>query len=273
VDETMIVLSTPEGATRAYAHAISDAGVVVGRVVASKDDYSDDHAAVWFPPYDAEPLLLPRWENHPVQIAMGITSAGVISGLVRTTTDALVQWQIDENGAVLSGPTKLADGFLLRNAARDLDLVGHFQFEVASVFRVDGNYRIDLGTLDDHAFSAAHAATDREQGRAIQIAGYSEATRTFSSGSRAVLWNVDAADMVAGPFDLGMPAALRERKGPPRQFESIAARAYSINNKSWVVGWSLRGDGRGFATLWQPSQGDEGGDDDCNPHPRTGVCR
>jgi hypothetical protein len=269
-DGAMTALPLPGGAISGFANDINETGVILGRIVASKVDYSDDHAAVWTPPYDEEPLLLPRWEDHPIQIAVGITSGGVISGLVRSASDALVQWQIDATGNVLAGPTKVADDFVLRNAARNLDLVGHFKFEVASVFRLDEGRRIDLGMLDGHTFSAAHSATERASDGSIHIAGYSEPIRARAAGARAVWWAVAAGGGVAGPFDLGLPAPWLVSNRPPRSLDFVAANAYSIDSQGRMVGWSLREDGRKFATLWRPEQegGDEGGKDDCDPHPR-----
>jgi hypothetical protein len=273
----MTLLDLPESAQLALAWGVGETGIITGRVRYVSDGQTVDYAAVWLPPYDSEVVLLPRLDGYPIQEARGITSMGVISGLVRSATDGFVQWQIDEDGRVLSGPTKLAvgDGFLLRNIG-ELDAVGHFAFEVASLIRLDAPQRIDLGMLDGHTFSAAHRATERAPDGSLRIAGYSEPVRAASADGRAVLWSVGATGAVTGPADLGLPPAMSVRHQRSNRFVDagfVGARAYWVNAQGWVAGWSLREDGTGFATLWRPGQ-DEVGDENCERrHPRTGECR
>jgi hypothetical protein len=57
---SMRVLPRQEAATRAWPLAVDDAGVIVGMVSFGVDG---SHGAVWLPPYDAEPVLLPRIED------------------------------------------------------------------------------------------------------------------------------------------------------------------------------------------------------------------
>lgn len=77
------------------------------------------------------------------------------------------------------------------------------------------------------------------------------------SDARAVLWSVDAADVVSGPVDLGFPELYPDDTG------FVAAGAFAINAESRIVGWSERSNGNRYATLWQPGSGDE-------PPPPTG---
>jgi len=220
-------------------------------------------------------------EGYSLNSARGITNGGFITGWVRGSgmIDVLVEWQIDAEGNVLSGPVKLEgiDQILMSAANQDRDVVGSFhgndQLE-PYLFRSATGQHIDLGSLEVHTSGAARGVNNRSTDHGIVQAVGSSWTQITSDG-RAVLWSVDASGTVAGPVDLGLPPATIIRTRPRRTAEFVSAGAHSINSQGWVVGWSMREDRTFFATLWQPSEngGNDGGDDDCKPHPRTGECR
>jgi hypothetical protein len=269
---------------RVYPLAANDAGVIVGQIGIYGDGHSEDWGAVWLPPYNAEPILLPRVEGYILNSARGITNEGIITGWVRSSgmIDALVQWQIDAEGNVLSGPEMLEgiECILMRAANQDRDVVGSFhgndQWE-PYLFRAAIGQHIELGSLNGYTSGIAHGLNNRSGDDSVQAVGISW-TQSLSDG-RAVLWSVDGSGTVAGPIDLGVPPAMVTRTRPLRTSEFVAAGAYSTNGQGWVVGWSEREDLTTFATLWRPNQnggddgGDDGGGDDCKPHPRTGECR
>jgi hypothetical protein len=269
---------------RVYPLATNDAGVIVGQIGITVDGLSEDWGAVWLPPYDAAPILLPRVEGYSLNSARGITNDGIISGWVRGSgmVDILVQWQIDAEGNVLSGPVKLEgiEHVLMRAANQDRDVVGSFhgndQWE-PYLFRAATGQHVELGWLQGYTSGSAQGLYNRSGDDSVQAVG-SSWTQSTSDG-RAVLWSVDGSGTVAGPVDLGVPPAMVTRTRPLRTSGFVAAGAYSINGQGWVVGWSEREDMTTFATLWRPNQnggddgGDDGGSDDCKPHPRTGECR
>jgi hypothetical protein len=98
---TMLLPVPSEG--RVYPLAINEAGVIVGQIGMAVDEEYKDWGAVWLPPYDAEPIFLPRLEGYSLHSTRGITNEGVITGWVRGpgVVDALVQWEID--GGTSSG--------------------------------------------------------------------------------------------------------------------------------------------------------------------------
>lgn len=269
---------------RVHPAAINDAGVIVGQVGTTVDDFSGDWGAVWLPPYDAEPILLPRMEGYTLNSARGITNEGVVTGWVRGSgmVDILVEWRIDAQGNVLSGPVKLEgiDQILMSAANQDRDVAGSFhgndQWE-PYLFRSATGQHIDLGSLEGRTSGSARGVSDRLPDGSVEAVG-SSWTESTSDG-RAVLWSVGESGTVAGPIDVGLPPAMVVRTRPHRSVGFVAAGASSINSQGWVVGWSQREDRTFFATLWRPDQdggddgGDDGGKDDCKPHPRTGECR
>lgn len=257
---SMMVLLKPEGATRAWPQAMNDAGMVVGQVRFGSDG---DYGGVWLPPYDTEPILLPVLENRTLHSPRGVTNTGVITGMVRggDLPDAIVQWQVDPDGNLLSGPEQVArsDGFFMGAEARDLDVPGGFELQEAAVFRLDEGRRIDLGWLDGHDRGHARAATDRSEGGSIRVVGLS-----YSEGemhmARATLWVLDASGSVGGPVDLGLPDPHPTGR-PGHRF--AAARSLSVNSQGQITGYSQRADGAILTTLWQPASG--GGDDEPPP--------
>jgi len=241
-DGSMRLLPLPQGAFRATARGVNDAGTVVGQVGIGHGDY----AAVWLPPYDADPVLLPRF-GACLNTARGITNTGVVTGMARCGPDVIVQWRIDQEGAVLSGPEKLAgsDGFFLLGA-RTRDAAGTFG-AMASVFRFDEARRVDLGALAGHNRSMAIAVSGRAKDDIVHAVGQSLPTGTQLSATRAVLWTVDSSGTVTGPVDIGLP---RTGLDGPNLFH--AALAHTINSQGWIGGQSRLADGTMFATLWLP---------------------
>jgi hypothetical protein len=253
----MTMLPAP-GNQRIYPLATNDAGVIVGQVQATVDGVSGDWGAVWFPPYDAQPILLPRMQGYGLNSARGITNEGLITGWVRGSgmVDILVEWRIDAGGHVLSGPVQLdgIDQILMSAANEDRDVVGSFHGNdrwEPYLFRSAAGQHIELGLLAGYASGSARGVANRSMDGSVQAVG-SGWTRSTSDG-RAVLWSVNAGGTVAGPMDLGLPAAMVIRTRPLRTAEFVSAGASSINSQGWVVGWSQRGDGTFFATLWRPN--------------------
>jgi hypothetical protein len=275
---TMPVRLLAANATRVYPMAINAAGVIVGQIATTLDGVSGDWGAVWLPPYDAEPILLPRLEDYSLNSARGITEGGVITGWVRGkgVPDALVRWEIDAQGNVLSGPDRLhgIDHLLVGAVNQDLDVVGSYYGDGSFgpyLFRSDADQRIALGTLMGHARGSVRGVSERATDGGVHAVGSSYTT--IISDERAVLWSVDLGNAVTGPLDLGLPEAAVISTRPRRSLAFVSAGAYSTNDQRWVVGWSKREDGAFFATLWQPAADDDAGEGDCNPHPRTGACR
>jgi hypothetical protein len=258
----MMLLPQPAGATRSWPMSIDSAGVIVGQIRLAS---GDDHGAVWFPPYADQPVLLPRMAGC-INSARGITNEGIVTGLVRCPDDAVVRWQIGSDGIVLAGPEKLegSDGFHLPGAAGARDVVGNFNWEVASLFRLDALHRLDLGTLAGHETSRAGSATERTDDGTIRVVGSSQPTSSRSSEARAVIWSVAATGVVTGPADLGLPDPYPTKR-PADRFES--ARAYTVNRHGWIAGYSRRADGRFHGTLWRPTAADEEDDPPAGPGP------
>jgi hypothetical protein len=252
----MTMLPVPSS-NRVYPHATNDTGVIVGQIGITADGVSSDWGAVWFPPYDAEPILLPRMEGYSLNAARGITNDGLITGWVRGSgmIDVLVQWRIDAEGNVLSGPVRLEgiDQILMSAANQDLDVVGSFHGNdhwEAYLFRSTTGHHIELGSLEGHTSGYAQGANNRSGDGSVQAVGRSW---TSMSSSRAVLWSVDPNGTVSGPMDLGLPPTMVIRSRPLRTAEFVAASASYINSQGWVVGWSEREDRTFFATLWRPN--------------------
>jgi hypothetical protein len=270
---TMTMLLPVLDRGRVYPLAINEAGVIVGQIGMTVDDVYADWGAVWLPPYDGEPILLPRMEDYWLNSARGITNDGVIAGWVRGgMVDALVQWQIDAAGNVLRGPDRLQgiDEILLNAANRDLDVAGSFHggdHSLPVLFRSKEGQRIDLGLLAGYTTGSARGVNGRAPDGSVQAVGATWGAP--KSGPAAVLWSVAADGTVTGPVDLGLPPATVISIRPPRSLKFVSAGAFSVSSQSWVVGWSQREDGAYFSTLWRPSAPAE----ECNPHPRTGACR
>jgi hypothetical protein len=278
-DNAMTMLPVPNN-RRVYPMASNDGGLIVGQIGIDEDGRSEDWGAVWLPPYEAEPILLPRMDGYVLNSARGITNEGLITGWVRGSDmiDVLVEWRIDAEGNVLSGPVRLEgiDQILMSAVNQERDVVGSFHGNdrwEPYLFRSVTGQHIGLGSLSGQNSGSARGVTDRALDGSILAAGRS--WTLGGSDGRAVLWSVDGPGTVTGPFDLGLPAPMVIRTRPLRTAEFVAAGAFSVNSQGWVVGWSEREAGALFATLWRPNQngGDDGGGDTCNPHPRTGECR
>jgi len=263
---TMTMLQPVVSEGRVVPMAANDAGVIVGQI--NLVDGTGDWGAVWLPPYNADPILLPRMEGYGLNTAKGITNDGVISGGVRDfddgKADAMIQWRIDAEGNVLSGPDMLEgiDHVLLSDANQDLDVVGVVHgngFFEAILYRSTAGQRIDLAAIDGHAWTSARGVTNRNLDGAVKIAGDSRPGQMQSSESRAVVWSVDGSNAVSGPVDVGLPAEMVTSVRPRRTLGFISAFAFSINSQGWAVGLSQREDGQHFSTLWQwnPDEGDD----------------
>jgi hypothetical protein len=254
---SMTTLSAPTN-SGVYPHATNDAGVIVGQIGTFENGVSETWGAVWFPPYDAEPILLPRMEAYSLNSARGITNDGLITGWVRGSgmIDVLVEWQIDFEGNVLSGPDKLEgiDQILLNAVNDERDVIGSFhgndQWE-PYLFRSAIGQHIHLGWLEGYTAGSAQGLANRSGDGGVQVVG-SSWTRSRSEG-RAVLWSVSESGTVAGRIDLGLPPAMVTRSRPLRTAGFVSAGASSINSEGWAVGWSQREDRTFFATLWQPN--------------------
>jgi len=265
---------------RVWPRAANDQGVIVGDIRVDKQGGAETSAVVWLPPYDAEPIVLPRMEGYWMNSAHGITNDGVVTGWVRGSgmIDRLVQWQIGAGGTVLSGPVMLEgiDQILVRSVSRGVDVVGSYhgngEWE-PYLFRADEGEHIDLGLVPGRRATAA-GVTSRSPDGSVLVVGRSWSL-TGSSGDRPLLWSVDGSGMVAGPVDLGVPADMVTRDRPLRTSAFSSAAATAVNSGGWAVGWSRRDDRTFFATLWRPGKdgGDGGETPPCKPHPRTGVCR
>lgn len=241
------------------AAGISADGIVLGQVRHASRAEWQAHGAVWLPPYDAAPILLPAVEGYPINTARHVTSDGVVTGWAGGSSgpSIYVEWQLDSEGNVTSGPTKLdgSDDQLLGHVNSDRDIASIFLLETtaseASVYRADSGLRIGLGTPSGHTTSRGLGITQRAPDGTVRVAGYSASEWSPSYDDRlAAIWTVNADGTVAGPEHPQAPAAF-PNNSPSNRFE--AASALSINSAGWTVGESRRGDGRIFATLWQPT--------------------
>jgi hypothetical protein len=276
-----LLRGTADGTYRRRAVAVNDQGNIAGWidfVVRDEDGTIIDRAmqgAVWLDP-DAEPVLLPPLEDHEASRAVAINPTGLVTGYSRPDRESGsgevgVAWQINAEGQLVEGPYPLDAGFRpgawvasytwpvsgnsLNEAA---DIVG-WQYSAtnfADAALLRGGRALLLGSLLPDELSYAMGITDPTAAGVVQIVG--------SSGwefSVATLWTVDADDKISA-VDLGAPR------------RSINASASGINAQGWIVGRSASRNLSRRPTLWMPvAGGDDGGDDDCKPHPRTGACR
>lgn len=93
-----------------------------------------------------------------------------------------------------------------------------------------------------------------------QVVGY---RNSGDGGATGVVWTVDES---------GHAAALQQLPGLSGYPRSIPR---GMTDDGWVVGQVFDDHSQSTAVIWRPLAGgnDGDGDDDCNPHPRTGVCR
>ena len=272
----MSLLPEPEYTTRVWAKYVSGEGLIVGSI----DLYNGEHeryGAVWFPPYDTAPILLPLFEDYDITTARAIDPQGKVIGWARASglPDILIQWQIDSEGNILSGPDKLEgiENVLFSEANQSLDVIGaiHPMPFLPYLFKSDSEQKIELGLLDGHISGAARGLNERKQDGSVQVVGYSSPESSLPlENLSAVLWSVDASNVVTGPIDLGLPDRVQISSRPPRFLDFVSASAYSINNKNWIAGTSTREDGKEFATIWQPISDDGDGDEGEEPAPPSG---
>ena len=259
----MKLLPEPDDATKVWPLYVSGEGLIVGSIDTYVGEY-ERSGAVWFPPYDTAPILLPVVEDYNITSARAIDSHGKVLGWARASgiPDILVHWQIDSEGNILSGPDKIdgIEDILFIGANQSLDIVGSIKpVERPYLFKSDSGQKIELGLLEGDHSGYAVAINQRKQDGSVQIVG--RASRESTNDRFAVLWSVDASNSVTGPVDLGLPDRMQISTRPPRFLEFISAIANSISNKNWVAGTSTREDGKEFATIWLPDQ------DEASPPP------
>jgi uncharacterized membrane protein len=240
------------------AHAINDRGVVVGFLEYSVRDEDGTlidrvkRAAVW-PTPQHQPLLLPPLEGHDATWANAISMDGLVTGFSYSRDGIFgygepqtgVTWRINEAGELIEGPAPVPTGFFPGAVNQAGDIAGRrIDPTEAAVMRSESMLRLDA--LVAGSSSAAMDISDPGAGGLVRVAGW--------SGDRAVLWTIDAADVVSAPLDLGLP------KG------SAGAYANGINAHGWVVGGSRSPHGD-RPTLWLP-RASSGGGEECEPHPK-----
>jgi hypothetical protein len=232
--------------------AVNRKGVIVGQVVSSA---TEESGAIWMPPYDAPPILLPRLVGYQLNSARAISDDGVIIGWARGygRPDVSVRWEIDEDGH-FQGPVVLEEtsNLLLSMANVDLDLVGaHQSIEglAALLYRPRAPHRTLLGALNGHTVSWARGVTPRAADGSVLVVGQSS-DRMGAYTGRAVVWRVDASGAVAGPEDLGLPNAFAGTPPSPEAYST----AFTINRQGWIAGWSRDAQGRLFSTVWVPDE-------------------
>ena len=269
----MKLLPEPENATKVWPTYVSDEDLIVGSIDLN-DGESQRYGAVWFPPYDTAPILLPVVEDYEITTARAIDSQGKVIGWARATElpDILVQWQIDSEGNVLSGPDKIdgIEDILFAGANQSLDIVGMSHPAIEPyLFKSNSRQKIELGLLEGEHSGFASGLNERKQDGSVQVVGRSSPESSLPLyNPSAVLWSVDASNAVTGPVDLGLPDRMQISTRPPRFLDFVSASAYSISNKNWVAGTSTREDGKEFATIWLPST--DNGDDGDDPAPPSG---
>ena len=255
----MSLLPEPEYATRVWPTNVSDEGLIVGSI----DLYNGEHeryGAVWLPPYDTAPILLPVVEDYDITTARAIDSQGKVIGWARASglPDILIQWQIDSEGNLLSGPDKIdgIEDILFIGANQSLDIVGIIHPAVRPyLFKSDSEQKIELGLLEGDLSGYAVGLNERKQDGSVQVVGRSSPESSLPlENLSAVLWSVDANNTVTGPIDLGLPDRVQISTRPPRYRDFVSAIAYSINNKNWIAGTSTLEDGKKFATIWLQDQ-------------------
>ncbi|MGK7369625.1 MAG: PKD domain-containing protein [Candidatus Halalkalibacterium sp. M3_1C_030] len=263
---SMMLLPAPSFDHQGYGtFGINDAGIVVGQTIENVTaDSTVSHGIAWVPPY-TDPVLLPRATEYSLNGARSINNNGVITGFLRSPglADAAVQWKIDTDGNVLSGPNKLdrTEGLLVSNANETLDITGLGTY-LAKLYRSDSNQLIDLQMLADDFRSRARDVDERATDGSLRVVGVSD--DGTSTSASAILWAVSSDGSVSGPTDIGRLASVTG--GPPSQRVSyIAAGSYALNNNGWIVGWTMEDNGTLHGTLWQPNQDDSGGDDTDTP--------
>jgi hypothetical protein len=224
--------------------AIRDAdGVVVGR--RARGAVSPDLAST---------ILLPPLAGHSESRASAINTDGLITGGSRAGSGPWVgvTWRIDGAGMVLEGPDEIMDGFFpgALNSTGDMlaTAIPWSETGVRAVLR--NGSMLALDPLQPGHSVYANGISD-EVGGTVRVVG--------SSGSRAVLWTVNANNEVSGPVDLGVPSN-----------NTTWASARGVNRYGWIVGSTHTKAHNMRPTLWLPRSSGNDGDDggECKPHPR-----
>lgn len=260
-----------EAYERTVPQDVNGVGIIVGQLGRHEADGSSaDYGVVWLPPYDAEPIELPRAADYELHSTRDITDDGLITGWIRggdeanggPLTDMVVQWQIDADGNVLSGPDLISgsEDMLTRRVNDALDVACTYHAvspRQACVFRQETGQRIDLSPLDGYDSSVGFGLTNRDAEGSVDVVGRSSMADLYYD-TRATLWSVDAAGIPTGALAFPHPAPYPD----DTQFEE--SEAYSINDAGLAVGFSRNANGAEYATLWLPGNGGE------NPPPPTG---
>jgi hypothetical protein len=241
-DGAMRLLPVPEGATQFWhAYSINDAGIVAGSV---ELDLRDDdgvligrrvRAALWFPPYEDPPMLLPPLDGFDNSSAGAINNQGlIIGGSWGSSGSTWGRWQLE--GQEVSGPVQLEGGIRpwimspMNNAG---DIVGQSHREPEAALLRSGEVTL-LGMFD--GFSSAHGISDPGEDGSVWVVGAGGEYDPATGYSRAALWTVDADAAVSGPVDLGV------------------GRAAAVNVHGWIVGVRPWGQSQ-QAALWRPGAG------------------
>jgi uncharacterized membrane protein len=238
-DGAMKLLPVPEGATQFWhAFSINDAGIVAGSV---ELDLRDDdgmligrrvRAALWFPPYEDPPMLLPPLDGFAG--AWAINNQGLIIGWVPGGT--WVRWQLE--GQEVTGPVQLEGGIHpwimgpMNNAG---DIVGGSTGESEAALLRSGEVTL-LGTLGP--FSFARGISDPGEDGSVWVVGTGgEKVGVYDGYASAVVWTVATErPRVSGPVDLGNGAAA------------------AVNVHGWIVGVRDWGQSQ-QAVIWRPGAG------------------
>jgi hypothetical protein len=219
--------------------------------------------------------LLPPLEGDEASRAVAIDMSVLVRGYSRPTINSSsevgVAWRINDEGQLVEGPYPLDAGFrpgawvaswtwpVSGNSLNEAgDIVGWQSSATnwADAALLRGGQVLLLGSLLPVEPSYAMGINDPTAAGVVQIAGQSG-----WGHSVATLWTVDS-DGNIGAVDLGAPR------------RSINASASAINAQGWITGRSASRNLSRRPTVWMPVAGsDDGGDDDCRPHPKTGKCR
>jgi hypothetical protein len=267
-DDAMKLLPWFVGDTYAhFAWAVNEEGMVAGWIrYASERDEEDvvtdiaTRGALWLPPYEDAPILLEPLAGHVSANARTINDDGIIAGWSWVDQDTVgVYWITDATGSI-TGPVALADGF--RSTA--LNAAGHVAghaYGAAAVWNAGTSSLTLLGGLYKNGYSQAFGINNGEGGT-FRVVGWSG--RKLDADARIpTIW--DPASGIQ-PVELGLPD------------DYSGGFASDIDDRGWVVGVGYQKTSRTGSTwravVWLPGIDDGGdGEQPCNPHPKTGVCR
>jgi hypothetical protein len=251
-----------------FAWEVNDDGMVAGWIQYAERDEEGNvtnwatRGALWLPPYVDEPILLDPLEGHLYANARTINNHGVIAGYSWTTaTDSVgVYWQADASGSV-SGPYEMAAGFR-STALNEEGYVAGTAFGEAALWNPNSGSLLGLGTLHTNGYSQGFGINNAQAGE-VRVVGWSGRT-TDTYDRIPTTWST-ANGSTGGPVELALPGGY------------TGGYASDIDDRRDIVGVGYqkhRNQSIWQALLWRPvAGGDEGGDGDCKPHPKTGVCR